>query len=106
MLDEKEYLTLADKTFRKIADAFENIDGEDADLEPKGDVLTIRYKDGSRMVINTQRPTRQIWVSAQSRGWHFTYDSNASKWLDDKGSGTELFELIAKTTLDATGLKL
>ena len=93
-MDEQRYLRLAGETFEKVLDAFEDVDGDDADVEPKGDVVAIRFRDGSRCVINTQRPVRQIWLAGKKRAWHFSWDEASQRWLDDKGSGDELFAVL------------
>lgn len=96
MMDEHRYLQLADDVFKRVIDLFEDVDGDDADVEPKGDVVTIRFRDRSRLVLNTQRPVRQIWVAGQQRAWHFGYDEASQTWLDDKGQGEELFAVIRR----------
>jgi len=105
-VDPSRYHVLVEQAYRKIGDAFENVDGEDADIEPRGDVLTIRYRDGSRAVINTQSPTWQIWFAGGGRGWHFSWDEASGRWLDDKGAGDELFAVLARITKETTGIEL
>ena len=39
-MDEPTYLRLADVTFKRIEDAFRDIDPDDVDLERAGDVIT------------------------------------------------------------------
>ncbi len=94
-MDEKQYLELAHATFRRIVDAFDDVDAEDADVETNGDVVTITWRDRSRCVINTQRPVRQIWLAGGDRAWHFSWNADAERWVDDKGSGAELHATIA-----------
>ena len=103
-MDETSYQHLADATFRKIGDAFEDIDAEVVDFESAGDVLTLTFATGKRCIINTQRPTRQIWLAASSRAWHFTYDAATSRWMDDKGRGEELFATIARIVKETAGV--
>ena len=103
MLDEPSYLRLADAAFRRIGDAFENVDPDTVDCESAGDVVTLTLRGGARCVVNTQRPTRQIWLAANARAWHFSYDEGGKRWLDDKGRGDELFATIARIVKDATG---
>ena len=101
MMDEQRYLRLADDVFKRVIDLFEDVDGDDADVEPKGDVVTIRFRDRSRLVMNTQRPVRQIWVAGQKRAWHFSFDEASERWLDDKGEGDELFAVVRRVARDA-----
>ena len=94
-MDEPHYLELAESTFKSIEAALDAADAEDVDCERAGDVLTLTFKDNRRCVLNTQRPTRQLWLAANARAWHFSYDEAAAKWLDDKGKGEELFSTLA-----------
>ncbi len=95
MMDEAEYLRLAEHTFRAVEAALDAADAEDVDCERAGDVLTLTFKGNRRCVLNTQRPTRQLWLAANARAWHFNYDEAASRWVDDKGKGEELFATLA-----------
>lgn len=93
-MDESRYLDLVHATFRRILDAFDDVDIEDADVETAGDVITITWRDGSRCVVNTQRPVRQVWLAGGDRAWHFGWDEAGRRWIDDKGSGDELLATI------------
>src|SRR5450631_2747907 len=95
-MDDLAYQHLADQTFRRIGDVFEDVDTDLVDCEIAGDVVTLTFADKKRCVVNTQRPTRQIWMAANARAWHFSYDEQKSAWMDDKGQGSELFATIAR----------
>jgi CyaY protein len=105
-MDETTYQKLADKAFRAIGDAFEHVDPELVDCEVAGDVLTLTLPGGKRCIINTQRPTRQIWLAANARAWHFSWDAASSRWIDDKGRGDELFGIIARVVKEGAGVDL
>ena len=95
-MDESKYLQLAHAAFEKIQDALEDVDSSDVDVDSAGDVVTLTMKGGVKCIVNTQRPTKQIWLAARARAWHFNYDESKKQWLDDKGTGAELFETVAK----------
>lgn len=105
-MDEPTYLRLADEAFRIIGDAFEDVDPEAVDCEAAGDVVTLTVRGGKKFIVNTQRPTRQIWLAALSRAWHFSYDQSSSRWLDDKGSGDDLYDVLARVVRDAAGVNV
>ena len=105
-MDEPQYLRLADDTFLRLEKAFRDVDPDAADCERAGDVVTITFASGQRCVVNTQRPTRQIWLAASARGWHFSYDAARGAWLDDKGSGDELFATLARIVREQAGVEL
>lgn len=102
-MDESRYLKLADETFRRIADAFENVDPDAAECDVAGDVVTITMRGGKKCIVNTQRPVRQIWLAAAARAWHFSWDEAALRWLDDKGRGDELFATVARIVKEGSG---
>ena len=74
MIDESQYLRLVGETFRAIEDAVADVDPSDIDLDSAGDVLTLTMKNGVRCIVNTQRPTRQIWLAARANAWHFSWN--------------------------------
>src|SRR5580692_10484854 len=103
-MDESTYQKLADQAFHRIEDAFKDVDPDEADCEHAGDVVTVTLKGGKRCVINTQRPTRQLWLAANARAWHFSYDDATGKWMDDKGRGDELFATLAAIVKEQAGI--
>ena len=104
MLDESTYLSLAHAAFRKIEDALEDVDPSDVDVDSAGDVLTLTLKGGVRCIVNTQRPTRQIWLAARARAWHFAWNEQQLRWLDDKGTGAELFATLRTVFREGAGV--
>ena len=94
-MDESRYQQLADVALRTIEGMFEDVDADDVDVERAGDVVTLTFKNGKKAVVNTQRPTHQIWLAAHARAWHFSFDEKSGAWLDDKGQGVELLGQIA-----------
>ncbi len=111
MMDESRYQKLADVVLRAIEDLFKDVDAEIVDIERAGDVLTLTFANKKKAVINTQRPTRQIWVAANARAWHFDYEepkesASGGRWMDDKGQGVELLAQIAAIVKESAGIDL
>jgi len=105
-MDESRFLLLADQTFDRIEKILEPIDPDVVDYESTGDVLQLSFPNGTKCVINTQRPTRQIWLAAKTAGWHFGYEETSGRWIDERGSGMELFACIAQVIRENAGLEL
>lgn len=103
-MDETRYQQFADEAFRALETMLADVDAEAVDVERSGDVLTLTFADGKKCVINTQRPTRQIWLAANARAWHFSYDEGGATWLDDKGRGVELFSQVAAIVKEHAGV--
>ncbi len=100
-MDETSYQHLADDALKAIETMLADVDADDVDIERAGDVITLTFKDRSKAVINTQRPTRQMWLAASARAWHFDWDGE--HWLGDKGTGTELFACIVGIVNERAG---
>ncbi|MDB4940936.1 MAG: Frataxin CyaY, facilitates iron supply for heme synthesis or Fe-S cluster assembly [Labilithrix sp.] len=108
-MDESRYQQLADVALRRIETMLEEVDADDVDIDRSGDVLTLTFASKKKAVINTQRPTRQIWVAANARAWHFGFEEGGDgggRWVDDKGQGVELFQQIAAIVKESAGLDL
>jgi CyaY protein len=103
-MDESRYQTIAAEALRQIEDMLADVDADDVDVERAGDVLTLTFKGGRKCVVNTQRPTRQIWLAANARAWHFAYDEPTRRWLDDKGQGVELLGQVAAIVKESAGV--
>ena len=111
MMDESRYQQLADVALRAIENMLEDVDAEQVDIERSGDVLTLTFPGRKKAVLNTQRPTRQIWLAANARAWHFDFEepkesTAAGRWMDDKGQGVELLAQIAAIVKDNAGIDL
>src|SRR5690606_31600758 len=105
-MDETTYLRLADEAFRRIQDALEPLDPDRVDFEFAHDVLQIVFADGARCVINTQRPTRQVWMAWDRQAWHFDWDEAKGSWVDDKGTGVELFAKVRAIVKEKAGAEI
>jgi len=103
-MDDPAYQKLADATFRRLEDLLADVDAEDVDVERAGDVLTLTFKNRVKCVINTQRPTRQIWLAAAAHAWHFSHDG--TQWKDDRDAENELFAIVTRIVKEQSGLVL
>ena len=105
-VDEKRYRQLAHETLRRVEALFDEVDVDEADAESSGDVITIRFRDGSRCVVNTQSAVHQIWLAGGGRGYHFAWDDARGAWMDDRGEGEELFAVLRRITEQTIGVRL
>jgi CyaY protein len=105
-MDESRYQKLADSALGTIERMLEEVDAEIVDVERAGDVVTLTFASQKKCVVNTQRPTRQIWLAANARAWHFSFDEATGTWLDDKGQGLELIAQVASIVKEQAGIDL
>jgi CyaY protein len=105
-MDEREFENRAAEAWKRVLDLFEDFDPEEADVEHAGDVIRIDYRGGARVVLNTQRPARQLWLAGGARGWHFSFEPTRGLWLDDRTQSDELYATLSALTVSAIGRPL
>lgn len=100
-LSEARFHDLIDAVQQEIEDVFDD-SGLDVDLENSAGVLTVRFENGSQLILSRQEPLRQLWVAARSGGFHFDYDESSERWICDS-SDEPLGELLARVTHEQAG---
>ena len=89
-IDDKQFHQLGSNLLHLIELALEAADDKldlDLDIERQGsNVINIRFRDKSVIVINTQPPLHEIWVAAKSGGYHYRWAGTMLNplWLDTK----------------------
>jgi CyaY protein len=91
-MNETEFLAAAERTLDEIEAAVEACDA-DIDTTRTGNVLTLELVDGSKIIVNSQTPTRQLWVAAKGGGYHFQWSDGA--WRDTR-DGSEFFAALSR----------
>jgi CyaY protein len=100
-IDDKQFHQLASNLLQSIEVALEAADDAldlDLDVERQGgNVINIRFKDRSVIVVNTQPPLHEIWVAAKSGGYHYRWAGTLASplWLDTK-TGRELLNDLSE----------
>jgi CyaY protein len=100
-IDDKQFYQLGSNLLHSVELALESADDEldlDLDVERQGgNVINIRFRDKSVIVVNTQPPLHEIWVAAKSGGYHYRWAGTLAKplWLDTK-TGKELLSDLSE----------
>ncbi|BCD85821.1 protein CyaY [Pseudomonas solani] len=100
-LSEARFHDLVDAAQEAVEDIFDSSD-LDVDLENSAGVLTIRFENGTQVILSRQEPLRQLWVAARSGGFHFDYDQASGLWICDT-SEEPLGELLGRVTREQAG---
>jgi len=103
-MDEASFDQAARDELHHIEDAFADVDPDDVEVSTSDGVLRLDLRDGTRVVINSHRAARQIWMAAIASAWHFDPDSDG-KWRAAK-TGDELHATLARLLRDRIGLEL
>ncbi|MET3134015.1 CyaY protein [Oxalobacteraceae bacterium GrIS 1.11] len=95
-MSESEFLALAEATLSAIEAALDRLNDADAlDVEcsRSGNVLEIEFiENGSKIIVNSQAPMRELWVAAKSGGFH--YKRVGAQWINTR-DGSELFAALS-----------
>ena len=100
-IDDKQFHQLGSNLLQSIEVALEAADDTldlDLDVERQGgNVINIRFRDRSVIVVNTQPPLHEIWVAAKSGGYHYKWAGTLASplWLDTK-TGRELMSDLSE----------
>jgi CyaY protein len=103
-MDEATFDAVARKELRAIEDAFADIDPDDVEVSTSDGVLRLDLRDGTKIVINSHRAARQIWMAAVASAWHFD-PAESGTWIAAK-SGEELRATLSQVVKDRIGLEL
>ncbi|MHB8550492.1 MAG: iron donor protein CyaY [Acidiferrobacterales bacterium] len=93
-MNEAEFNSKVEKTLQRIEQAVE-ASGADIEFENAGDILTLEFTDGSKVIVNKQGAATQIWVAAKSGGYHDSFQDAGAQWVNDQ-SGEELFAELSR----------
>jgi CyaY protein len=91
-MTESEFNERAEAALRALELAIDAVDAG-IDCTRSGSVLTLELDNDTKIIVNTQLPTRQIWVAARSGGYHFAFDGQV--WRDTR-EATELFAALSR----------
>src|SRR5215470_14464355 len=103
-MDEGTFDQVARDELHHLEDAFADVDPDEVEVSTSDGVLRLDLRDGTRIVINSHRAARQIWMAAIASAWHFDPGTDGL-WRASK-SGEELRATVAKLLRERIGLEL
>lgn len=89
MNDEQAFDASARAMLQAIEDALQDVDPDQVEVSSSDGVLRLDARDGTRIVINSHRAARQIWMAAVASAWHF----DPPQWVSPK-SGEMLWPTL------------
>ena len=93
-MDILQFHTQAELLFNDIEqrlDAYADKFDVDIDYETHGNVITVSFENGSKIIINTQEPLLQVWMATREQGYHF--DFKEGTWVCNR-SGNSFDQLF------------
>ncbi len=92
-MNDSQYNLLAEDLLLAVEEAIED-SGVDIDYEGVGGLLTLTFKNATKIIINKQAPLHEIWVATKFNGHHFTFSDNEQVWTDKRG-GDEFWQFLS-----------
>ena len=90
-MNDSQYNLIAEALLLAIEEAIVD-SGVDIDYEGVGGLLTLTFKNNSKVIINKQAPLHEIWVATKFNGHHFVLTNDS--WTD-KRSGEEFWQFLS-----------
>jgi CyaY protein len=103
-MDEATFEQVARDELRAIEDAFADVDPDDVEVSTSDGVLRLDLRDGTKIVINSHRAARQIWMAAVASAWHF--DPAADGMWRAAKTGDELRPTLTRLVRERIGLEV
>jgi CyaY protein len=94
-----EFNLLVEATLSQIEQAIET-SGADIDFETTAGILELEFTNGSKIIINRQGATQELWVAAKSGGYHYLWKDGA--WRNTR-DGSELFASLSRYAGEQAG---
>jgi len=91
------FLTRIERALDLVADDL------DIDVLRAGNVLTLTFENGRRIVINSQEAAQEMWVAARSGGFHYRWSEASGVWRDTR-SDDELKSALSRLIGLETGV--
>ena len=101
-MDEASFDRVAGDELHALENAFGDVDPDDVEVSASEGVLRLDLRDGTRIVINSHRAARQIWMAAIATAWHFDPLADGT-WRAGK-TGEELRPTLARLLRERIGL--
>lgn len=79
-MDEAPFRQAVSAALRNLAKQVDGIDRDDFDSRLSDGVFQVDFEAGGTFVLSQQVPTRELWLSANSRAWHFRLEG--PDWLE------------------------
>lgn len=99
-MNDTEFNTAVDAILITIEDAIETMD-TDIDAENAGGILTLTFENDSKVIINRQGATQEIWVAARSGGFHCGHRDG--EWICNTTKET-LATLLTRVCTEQAGM--
>ncbi len=103
VMTDTEFMDQAEALLQAVEASCDRInDDTDCDIDNQrvGGMVTLAFANGSQIVVNLQKPLQEVWLAAQSGGYHFRCNE-AGRWIDTRGQVDFFEQLSADASMQA-----
>ncbi|MBL0711562.1 MAG: iron donor protein CyaY [Colwellia sp.] len=101
-MNDSQYNLIAEDLLLAVEESIENC-GVDIDYEGTGGLLTLTFKNASKIILNKQAPLHEIWVATKFNGHHFIFANE--QWTDKRGGG-EFWQFMSTAVSKQAGVEI
>jgi CyaY protein len=98
-MSDTEYMTRAEAVLAAIEYGADDV-AADIECERSGNVLSLEFESGAKIIVNLQQPMHEIWIASKTGGYHFKFDGDT--WRDTR-SGDEFFAVLSREASQIAG---
>ena len=105
-MTDLEFLNHAEALLLQLETACDRLNEDadnDIDNQRVGGMVTLTFANRSQIIVNLQKPLQEVWLAAQSGGYHYRFDGQ--HWQDTKGQG-EFWRQLNQDASRQAGLPL
>ncbi|KKB62264.1 frataxin [Robbsia andropogonis] len=98
-MTDTEYMARAEAVLAAIEQGADDVEA-DIECERSGNVLSLEFERGAKIIVNLQQPMHEIWIASKTGGYHFKFDG--ALWRDTR-SGDEFFAVLSREATQIAG---
>lgn len=101
--DERDFREEVTRTLSALIRQLDEVDTDELDARLTEGNLTTTFEHGGTFMLSQQTPTRELWLSANLRAWHFRYADG--RWVE-RDSGEPMGAVLGRLYSDKLGLSV
>lgn len=98
-MSDSEYMARAESVLAAVEYGADEVEA-DIECERSGNVLSLEFESGAKIIVNLQQPMHEIWLASKTGGYHFKFDGTV--WRDTR-SGDEFFAALSREASQIAG---
>jgi CyaY protein len=103
-VDDATFDETAHREMSYLEERLGDLDPDEVEVSTSAGVLRLDLRDGTKIVINSHRAARQIWMAAVATAWHFDPIAD-DRWVASR-TGEELRPTVCRLLRERVGVEI